>query len=104
MTEENVAPLLMPFSDREVFSITPVVAGAGRGVGSILAGAALIATAIVFAPAAGGFLGMVVQVRLQALQGSRLERVASSAIGSIGLSLVLGGVAQAISPQPNSRV
>ena len=29
VTEENVAPLLMPFSDREVFSITPVVAGAG---------------------------------------------------------------------------
>ena len=31
-TEENVATLLMPFSDGEVFSITPVVAGAGKAV------------------------------------------------------------------------
>ena len=55
-TEENVAPLLMPFSDKEVFSITPVVAGAGRGVGSILVGAALIAVAIAN-PAVGFGLG-----------------------------------------------
>ena len=45
-TEENVAPLLMPFSDKEVFSITPVIAGAGGGFGRILLGAALIAVAI----------------------------------------------------------
>ena len=45
----------MLFSDKEVFSITPVIAGAGRGTGQILAGIALVATAIVFAPAAGGF-------------------------------------------------
>ena len=31
VTEDNFAPLIMPFSDREVFSITPVIAGAGRG-------------------------------------------------------------------------
>ena len=45
-TEENIAPLLMPFSDKEVFSITPVIAGAGRGAGQIVLGAALIAAAV----------------------------------------------------------
>ena len=57
-TEENVAPLLMPFSDKEVFSITPVVAGAGRGTGQILAGIGLVSLAIVAAPLGAGFLGL----------------------------------------------
>ena len=38
ITEQDMTPLVMPFSEREVFSITPVIAGAGRGfVGQILA-------------------------------------------------------------------
>ena len=97
VTEKDVSPLMMPFSDREVFSITPVVAGAGRGSGQILAGLALVTAAIVFAPAGGGFLGL----GAGATAGTfTLGAAASSAIGSIGLSLVLSGVAQAISPQP----
>ena len=92
-TEENVAPLLMPFSDREVFSITPVIAGAGRGVGQILVGAALIAVAIAN-PAAGvgvkGAIGF----------GSYAGGAFAASLGNIGIALVLGGVAQAISPQP----
>ncbi|BAR14530.1 Phage-related protein tail component [uncultured Mediterranean phage uvMED] len=99
ITEENAAPLLMPFSDKEVFSITPVVAGAGRGAGQILLGAALITAAIYLGPAAGattkGFLG--------ATAGSgTLGATAAIAVGNIGLSLVLGGIAQAISPQPDT--
>jgi len=93
VTEENVAPLLMPFSDKEVFSITPVVAGAGRGTGQILAGLALVTAAVVLAPTGGGgFLG--------ATGSGFLSASASSAIGSIGVSLTLGGIAAAISPQP----
>ena len=60
-TEEDVSPLLLPFSEREVFSITPVIAGAGRGVGQVLVGVALIAAAVVVAPmaaAGAGFLGL----------------------------------------------
>ena len=100
VTEKDVSPLMMPFSDREVFSITPVVAGAGRGTGQILAGLALVTAAIVFAPAAGGFLGIGGSGAITSATGFTLGAAASSAIGSIGLSLVLGGVAQAISPQP----
>jgi predicted phage tail protein len=95
-TEENVGPLLMPFSDKEVFSITPVVTGAGRGTGAILLGAALIAVAIA-APGAG--------FALNATQGVGFVATATggalaAAAGNIGVALVLGGVAQALSPQP----
>ena len=96
-TEEDVSPLLLPFGEREVFSITPVIAGAGRGVGQVLLGVALIATAIVFAPAGAGFLGL----GAGATAGTfTLGAAASSLMGSVGLSLVLGGVAQMLSPTP----
>ena len=98
ITEENVAPLLMPFSDKEVFSITPVVAGAGRGSGMILGGLGLIALAVVtggtsIAFGATGF-GLASGVTATAALGF------SIAAGNIGVALVLGGIAQALSPQP----
>ena len=82
ISEENVAPLLMPFSDREVFSITPVVAGAGRGTGQIIAGLALIAVSVAVPAAALGLKSML-------------------GIGLFGGSLLLQGISQAISPQPD---
>ena len=100
ITEQDVSPLLTPFSEREVFSITPVVAGAGRGSGQILAGLALVTAAIVFAPAAGGFLGIGGSGAITSATGFTLGAAASSAIGSIGLSLTLSGIATSISPQP----
>ena len=84
VTEENLAPLFLPFSDREVFSITPVIAGAGRGTGQILVGLGIVAAAV-FIPGLG--LG---------LSGSIVTKV-----GLAGGALVLGGIAQAISPQPS---
>ena len=96
-TEEDMSPLFMPFSDKEVFSITPVVAGAGRGFAQVLLGAALITAAVVLAPTGGGgFLG--------AAGSGFFSAAASSAVGSIGVSLVLGGIAQAISPQPDTGI
>jgi predicted phage tail protein len=99
VTEENVAPLLMPFSDREVFSITPVVAGAGRGTGQILAGAALIALAIVVPTVgftAAGFA--ITGTGLSTAAGIASGLVAAG--GTLGVGLVLSGIAQVISPQP----
>ena len=94
VTEDNFAPLVMPFSDREVFSITPVVAGAGRGVGQILAGAALIATAIITQGGSLAFSGGFTAT--SAAFGAKLAAGAAN----LGVFLVLSGVAQAISPQP----
>jgi predicted phage tail protein len=78
-------------------SFVPVMAGAGGGVGKILAGIALIAFAIVFAPAAAGFLGAGLAAGGSAFT---LGATASVIIGSIGASLVLGGVAQLLTPTP----
>ena len=95
VSEDNLTPLVMPFSDREVFSITPVVAGAGRGGLQIGIGIALIATAIVTGGTsltfgAGGF---------GAVSGASIGF--SVAAGNIGLFLTLSGIATAISPQPS---
>ena len=102
-TEQNVAPLLMPFSDKEVFSITPVVAGAGRGIGSILVGAALIAVAIAN-PAVGFGLGGAAGFGAGAAAGATTATFGASLAalgGTIGIGLVLTGIAQVISPQPS---
>jgi predicted phage tail protein len=42
ITNEAPEGLVLPWSEREVFSIAPVIVGAGRGVGQILAGIALV--------------------------------------------------------------
>ena len=102
VSEDDLTPLLLPFSDREVFSITPVVAGAGRGAGSILAGALLITAAVLIAPLAttgAGFLGLG-QGLAATTAAAKFAAVASSAAGTLGIGLALNGVAQAISPQP----
>ena len=104
VTEENVAPLLMPFSDKEVFSITPVVAGAGRGAGAIFLGAALIGASFLF-PGAGLFGTSGLFGAGQAAVGVSSTAVLNAAavgtaFSAIGAGLVLSGIAQAISPQP----
>ena len=106
VTEENFAPLLMPFSDKEVFSITPVVAGAGRGAGQILLGAALIAVAIA-APGAGlaasGFTttGVAASGAVGVIApGFAFSSALAAAAGNLGIYLTLSGIATALSPQP----
>tara|TARA_R100000479_G_scaffold95315_1_gene47206 strand:- start:570 stop:1208 length:639 start_codon:yes stop_codon:yes gene_type:complete len=96
VSEGDISPLMMPFSDREVFSITPVVAGAGRGIGSILVGAVLIGVAIAN-PFAGVGLVQGAGVGFSAVAGGGFAAFA----GNLGIALVLGGIAQAISPQPD---
>jgi predicted phage tail protein len=99
---DDISPLAMPWSERQVFSITPVIAGAGRTGAMIGIGIGLIALAIVAGPVAGGFLGLgaglsgtASGVAVSGLVGGAF----ASAIGFAGVSLVLGGIAQLISPQ-----
>jgi len=75
----------------QVIKIVPVLGGAGGGTGQILAGVALIAAAIITGGIAsagvalGGFMG--------------IGTVGTAVVG-IGAALVLGGVAQLLSPTP----
>lgn len=82
--------------------IIPVVVGAWnpfKALGKIFVGAALIVGAIFLAPAAGGFLaaGGLINAAGAGFTGAALV---SSVVGTIGASMVLGGVAQLISPTP----
>lgn len=78
--------------------IVPVIAGAGGSTGKILAGIGLIALAFVIGPAAGGFLGIGA-----GLGGAGMGLVGgafAASVGFVGVSLVLGGVAQLLAPTP----
>lgn len=95
VTSKSLDLLAMPWSEREVFSITPVVAGAGGGgFGSILVGALFIGASF-FLPGAGlfgttSFLG--------AAAGTGIATTIGTGLSFIGAGLVIGGVADIISP------
>ena len=98
VTEDNIDILQLPWSEKEVFSITPVITGAGRGFGRILVGALMIGAAIYFGPAGAGFMQAGMGATTSA--GFTIGAAASSFIGSVGAALVLGGVADMLSPLP----
>lgn len=93
--EQNFEDLALPFGEREVFSIAPAIAGAGGNFGRILLGAGLIGASFLF-PGAGLFGGGgVVATGTLATVGTGLS--------AIGAGLVLGGVAELISPTPQPQ-
>ena len=98
---ENAELVCLPWSEREVFSIAPVIAGAGQGVGQIFAGIGLIALSFLL-PGAGLFGAASLFGATAATAGTAgVLTTLGTLISGIGASLVLGGVAQMISPQPS---
>jgi len=112
LSDQTAGALALPWSEKEVFSITPIVAGAGRGGASIGIGIGLIALAIVAAPLGAGFAGLgagaftsttgtaLVTGAATSFGATAALSAVSTIVGSIGVSLVLGGIAQALSPTP----
>ena len=98
ITPEDASLAVLPWSERDVFSIAPVVAGAGGGFGRVLAGIGLVALAILAGPAAGGFLGL--GAGLGGAGAGLISGTAAVALGGVGAALIFGGVAQMLSPQP----
>lgn len=88
--EADVSGLFLPWSEREVFSITPVLTGAGRGTGQVLAGIALV-TAAILVPGLGPAAATIFGTSFGAI---------SLGVGAIGAGLILNGVATMISPTP----
>ena len=99
VTADNADALAMPWSEREVFSITPVVAGAGgRGFGGFLFGALLIGASF-FLPGAGLFGTQAIGATGTAgLAGAGIATKIGVGLSAIGAGLVIGGVADIISP------
>jgi len=89
-----------PIGALEEVKIIPVMVGAGGSTGQILAGVGLIAAAILLGPLGGGFLGLGAGAFTSGAAGT--AAVFSSAVGAIGASLVLGGVAQLLTPVPQT--
>lgn len=87
--------LVGPVSTKESIRIVPVVSGAGKGLGSVLLGAAIIGAAFFTGGAsiaAGGFLS----------GGITTTFWGGIAVG-IGTSLILGGVSQMLFKPPESQ-
>lgn len=76
-----------PAGQQEI-RLVPVITGAGGGVGKIIAGVALVAAAFFTGGATIGLLGLAAPVAV------------STVLAGIGASLVLGGVAQLLTPTP----
>jgi predicted phage tail protein len=95
---EELDEIHNPTGQSEEISITPVLAGAGGGTGKILAGIAIVAASIIFAPTVGGFLGLGAGAVTSGAAGTMAA--ITSITGAIGVSLILSGTAQLLSPQP----
>ena len=86
--EKNIEDLTSPWSSKDVFSIRPVIQGAGRGFGRFLIGAALLGVGAFFPNLGtiGTFGGEVIKV--------------SSVLKQFGGLMMLSGAAEMLSPQP----
>ena len=94
VTSDTTEVLAMHWSEREVFSITPVIAGAGD-FGRIVVGALLIAVAVANPMLGATAMGTVT------IAGTSVG-LGAAAIGAIGAGLVLKGIANIISPMNDS--
>lgn len=96
-TDLGYDDLQLPLGSNDLI-LTPVIAGSfDDSTTAVLAGVGLVAFSILTAGAGLGFLGLGA-----GLTGGffALGSAASVALGAIGTSLILGGVAQMLSPQP----
>ena len=89
--EENIADLAIPLGTKEVFSIAPIITGAGSGFGRFLTGAILFGAS--FIP---GLQGWTIGTF-----GSGLGTInVATNLARIGGLLMISGAAEMLSPQP----
>lgn len=101
IAENNVLLIGSPWSDREVFSITPVMSGSGGNpAASIGIGVGLIFASFLL-PGAGLFGATSIFGATAATAGTAgALTTLGVALSGLGASLVVGGIASAISPSP----
>ena len=92
--KDQVEELHAPWSEKDVFSITPIVTGAGRGFGKVLAGVLLIGAA--FLTQGASLTAGKLTYTATAWGGAWMANAAVT----IGSYLTLSGVAEMISPAP----
>ena len=98
--EDNIETLHYPWSEREVFSITPVLMGAGKGGwGKVLVGGLLIGAAVLTGGTSLAFTG----AGFGLASGATMTTALSIGIfaGNLGIYMALQGVAEMLSPAPD---
>tara|TARA_Y100000401_G_C8229001_1_gene177154 strand:- start:35 stop:655 length:621 start_codon:yes stop_codon:yes gene_type:complete len=88
-----------PIGEQEDIHIVPVIAGAGRGVGKVLLGAALIAGAF-FMPVAAGNVSLMSGIKAGSLAKVGLLTKSMLYVGSY---LALSGVSEMLFPMPKPK-
>jgi len=87
----------LPIGQQEDIHIVPVIAGAGRGVGKILLGAALIATAFIVPQ------GLALKKGIATGFGFAKAGALAKGLVYVGASLVLQGVSDLLFPLPKPK-
>jgi len=87
-----------PLGSDDVVRVIPVITGAGGGVGKALAGVALIGISLAIPGAGLAGTSFLASIGGAATFGAGL----AAAAGTIGAALVLGGVADLITPVPRA--
>jgi predicted phage tail protein len=102
--EDNLEVLHYPWSEREVFSITPVLMGAGKGGwGKVLIGGLMIGAAVLTGGTSLAFTGTGFAVASGATAtGMGLVGLKALAlVGTLGISVGLMGISELLSPTPD---
>ncbi len=99
--EDNLETLHYPWSEREVFSITPVLMGAGKGGwGKVLIGGLLIGAAVLTGGASIAFTGGMFGATAGLTGAALAKATAFAAIGNFGIYMGLSGIGELLSPAP----
>jgi len=90
--KDNIENLLYPWSEKEIFHITPVLAGSG-GAGRFLAGALMVGAVLATGGLAGGFAA---GFKGATIFGASIGKM----VGYMGVALMLGGISEMLTPVP----
>jgi len=94
--EDNIETLFHPWSEKDVFHITPVLAGSG-GFTRFVVGAFMVA-AVVMTGGAAAFMGGATIGTFGLTAGIGV----GSLVGTMGVALMLGGISQMLTPVPKA--
>ena len=93
--EDNIENLLYPWSEKEVFHVTPVLAGSG-GFGRFVTGALMVGAVL----ATGGIAAGGISFSSGLFGAKVLGMSVGSMVGTMGVALMLGGISQMLTPVP----
>ena len=96
--EDNLENLFLPWSSKETFHITPVLAGSGGGFGRFVLGAVMVGAVLATGGWAAGGINFSSGLFGAKIFGASIGKF----VGYMGVALMLGGVSQMLTPVPKA--